>query len=115
MHTVALRAVSTRLASCGIRQFHATAVRQPSSRITSSLIIKSYAAPPHLYTFPSPLFRRHFWGLRKQTSDQVAQAGKSAWKISVRFVLYSGAFIAIAIGGFFIYDVPFSPRSLGLS
>jgi hypothetical protein len=106
MHAMALRAGGIRIVSCGARQFHATAVRQPSSRITSSLILKSYAPPPRLYTPPSSLFRRHLFGLRKKTSDQVTQAGKSAWKISVRFVLYSGAFIAIAIGGFFIYDVP---------
>jgi len=91
--------------SCGpARPFHSTAVRLPASRITRPLGLKPHASP-------SPLFRRHFLGLRKQTTTGIVQAGRSAWTISIRFALYSGAFIAIAVAGFFIYDVCCPPRS----
>ena len=99
--TLNARLPSLALSRGPVRPFHATAVPLPALRITSSsrpLIIRPYASP-------SPLFRRHLFGLRKQTTDGITQAGRSAWKITARFVLYSGAFIVIAIAGFFIYDV----------
>jgi hypothetical protein len=49
--------------------------------------------------------------MRKQTSDSATKVAKTAYQIAFRFTVYSGVFTALAIAGFFIYDVhPFQVR-----
>ena len=59
--------------------------------------------PPLLVT--SLVFRRNLFGMRKQTEDSATKAAKTAYQIIFRFTVYSGVFTALAIAGFFIYDV----------
>jgi len=52
------------------------------------------------------LSRRHFWGMKKETTETMGKAGKTFYEMCVRFTLYGGAFVLVGIAGFFIYDVP---------
>ena len=51
------------------------------------------------------VLRRNLFGLKRQTTESATKEMKKFAKICYRFTVYSGVFVILAIGGFFIYDV----------